>query len=100
LRTGHDAAHASISPSLRSRLELQRPRARPAVPTITHHGEESWRAGGHVLHVASTLGQLNGIPLDGVKAYITGATSVQELIDMPYPAEELAKVCAPLHLLS
>ena len=49
------------------------------------------------MHVASTLGQLDGIPLDGipldgVKAYITGAKSVQELVDMPYPAEELAKV--------
>jgi hypothetical protein len=51
-------------------------------------------AGGHIVHVASTLGQLDGIPLDGVKAYITGAKSVQELIDMPYPAEEIAKVGA------
>ena len=50
--------------------------------------------GGHIVHVASTLGQLEGIPLDGVKAYITSAKSVQELIDMPYPAEELAKVGA------
>ena len=47
------------------------------------------------MHVASTLGQLDGISpaLTGVKAYITGAKSVQELIDMPHPAEDLAKVC-------
>ena len=44
------------------------------------------------MHVASTLGQLDGIPLEGVKAYIAGAKSVQELVDMPYPAEELTKV--------
>ncbi len=44
------------------------------------------------MHVASTLGQLDGIPLEGVKAYISGAESVQELIDMPYPADEIAKV--------
>jgi hypothetical protein len=53
----------------------------------------SWRTGGHVLHVGSSLGQLDGIPLEGVKAYLTGAKSVQEIIDMPYPAEDLAKVC-------
>ena len=49
-------------------------------------------AGGHIVHVSSALGQLEGIPLDGVKAYIRGAKSVQELVNMPYPAEELAKV--------
>ena len=45
------------------------------------------------MHVGSMLGQLDGIPLDGVKAYIAGAKTLRELIDMPYPAEELAKVC-------
>ena len=49
-------------------------------------------AGGHILHLGSTLGQLNGINLKGVQAYIRGAKSVQELIDMPYPADELAEV--------
>ena len=46
-----------------------------------------------MLHVGSSLGQLEGIPLEGVKAYIRGAKSVQEVIDMPYPAEDLSKVC-------
>ena len=45
------------------------------------------------MHIASVLGQLDGIELPGVKAYISGAKSVQELVDMPYPAEDLAKVC-------
>ncbi len=45
------------------------------------------------MHVASVLGQLDGIELPGVKAYISGAKSVQQLVDMPYPAEDLAKVC-------
>ena len=45
------------------------------------------------MHVGSMLGQLGGIPLEGVRAYIASAKSVQELIDMPYPAVELAKVC-------
>ncbi len=49
-------------------------------------------AGGHIVHVASTLGQLDGIPLEGVKAYISGAKSIQELMDMPYPADEVSKV--------
>ena len=51
-------------------------------------------AGGHIVHVGSALGQLEGIPLEGVKAYIRGAKSVQEIVDLPYPAEELAQVCA------
>ena len=56
-------------------------------------------AGGHIVHVASTLGQLDGIPLEGVKAYISGAKSVQELVDMTYPADEIAKVrTVGLHL--
>jgi len=45
------------------------------------------------VHIASVLGQLDGIELPGVRAYIGGAKSVQELVDMPYPAEDLAKVC-------
>ena len=44
------------------------------------------------------LGQLDGIELPGVKAYISGAKSVQELVDMPYPAEDLAKVRADLNV--
>ena len=60
--------------------------------------EATWSAGGHVLHIGSSLGQLDGIPLEGVKAYLTGAKSVQQIIDMPYPAEDLAKVCAPRHM--
>jgi hypothetical protein len=55
--------------------------------------KEPRRTGGHIVHVGSMLGQLNGIPLDGVKTYIAGAKSLQQLIDMPYPAEELAEVC-------
>ncbi len=51
-------------------------------------------AGGHIAHVASALGQLDILASEGIKAYIRGAKSVQELVDMPYPAEELAKVCA------
>ena len=49
------------------------------------------------MHVASCLGQLDGIPLEGAKAYISGAKSVQELIDMPYPKEEIAKVQGSRH---
>ena len=51
-------------------------------------------AGGHIAHVASALGQLEIIAPEGIKSYIRGAKSVQELVDMPYPADELAKVRA------
>lgn len=44
------------------------------------------------MHVASSLGQLDGIPLEGVKSYIRGAKSVQEVINMPYPGDEITKV--------
>ena len=46
------------------------------------------------MHIASVLGQLDGIELPGVKDYILSAKSVQELVDMPFPAEDLAKVCS------
>ena len=49
-------------------------------------------AGGHIAHVASALGQLDIIAPEGIKSYIRDAKSVQALVDMPYPAEELAKV--------
>ena len=59
----------------------------PCIPLTLH-----LCAGGHVVHLASVLGQLDGINGEGVRAYIRGAKSVQELIDMPYPAKELAEV--------
>ena len=52
------------------------------------------------MHVASTLGQLDGIPLEGVKAYISDAKSIKQLIDMPYPADEIAKVLTAGLMLS
>ena len=47
-----------------------------------------------MLHIGSTLGQLEGIPLPGVQEYMRNAKSVQEIIDMPYPAKDLAEVSA------
>ena len=62
-------------------------------------GSLAARAGGHILHIGSSLGQLDGIALDGVTSYIRGAKSLQEIIDMPYPAEDLEKVRSSTVLL-
>ena len=51
-------------------------------------------AGGHIAYVASALGQLDNIAVEGAQSYIRGAKSLQALIDMPYPADEVSKVRA------
>ena len=50
-------------------------------------------AGGHIVHLGSALGQLDALPLAQYKESIRDAKSIQELMDLRYPADEIAKVC-------
>ena len=49
-------------------------------------------AGGHIVHLGSTLGQLDALPLVEFKQRIRDATTIQQLMDLQYPADEIAKV--------
>ena len=50
--------------------------------------------GGHIVHMGSTLGQLDALPLAGYKVKIRDAKTIQQLMDLPYPAEEIAQARA------
>jgi len=51
-------------------------------------------AGGHIVHLGSALGQLDALPLPVYRESIRSAQTIQELMDLRYPADEIAKVCA------
>jgi len=52
--------------------------------------------GGHIVHLGSALGQLDALPLAEYKESIREAKTIQELMDLRYPADEIAKVRAVL----
>ena len=52
--------------------------------------------GGHIVHLGSALGQLDALPLAKYKESIRNAKTIKELMDLPYPADEIAQVCAAL----
>ena len=54
-------------------------------------------AGGHIVHLGSALGQLDALPLAEYKESIRNAKTIQELMDLRYPADEIAKVRAVLY---
>ena len=48
--------------------------------------------GGHIVHLGSALGQLDSLPLPKYKEKIRSAKTIQEIMDLPYPAQEIAEV--------
>ena len=48
--------------------------------------------GGHIVHLGSALGQLDSLPLPEFKEKIRNAKTIQEIMDLSYPAQEIAEV--------